>query len=104
MDSICGELSFEDGGYPAQTDRLMAGTDPVLMDAYVCRMRGYEVQDVYAKKGLTDDSYVVYVVFNYICTGIETPVPALSEFYVETGSDGNLKIKGGADDAADISA
>ena len=44
---------------------------------------GYEVQDVYAKKGLTDDSYVVYVVFNYICTGIETPVPALSQFYVE---------------------
>ena len=65
---------------------------------------GYEVQNVYAKKGLTDDSYVVYVVFNYICTGIETPVPALSQFYVETGSDGNLKIKGGADDDADISA
>ena len=65
---------------------------------------GYEVQNVYAKKGLTDDSYVVYVVFNYICTGIETPVPALSQFYVETGSDGNLKIKGGVDDDADISA
>ena len=42
---------------------------------------GYEVQNVYAKKGLTDDSYVVYVVFNYICTGIETPVPALSQFW-----------------------
>ena len=65
---------------------------------------GYEVQDVYAKKGLTDDSYVVYVVFNYICTGIETPVPALSQFYVETDSDGSLKIKGGADEDADISA
>ena len=65
---------------------------------------GYEVQDVYAKKGLTDGSYVVYVVFNYICTGIETPVPALSQFYVETDSDGNLKIKGGADEDADISA
>ena len=65
---------------------------------------GYEVQDVYAKKGLTDGSYVVYVVFNYICTGIETPVPALSQFYVETDSDGNQKIKGGADEDADISA
>ena len=64
---------------------------------------GYEVQDVYAKKGLTDDSYVVYVVFNYICTGIETPVPALSQFYVETDGDGNLKIKGGADEDTDIS-
>ena len=29
-----------------QMDRLMAGTDPVLMDTYVCRMLGYEVQDV----------------------------------------------------------
>ena len=65
---------------------------------------GYEVQDVYAKKGLTDGSYVVYVVFNYICTGIETPVPALSQFYVETDSDGSLKIKGGADADTDISA
>ena len=74
-----------------------------LGDVYK-RQDGYEVQNVYAKKGLTDDSYVVYVVFNYICTGIETPVPALSQFYVETGSDGNLKIKGGADDDADISA
>ena len=64
---------------------------------------GYEVQDVYAKEGLTDGSYVVYVVFNYICTGIETPVPALSQFYVETDSDGNLKIKGGADEDTDIS-
>lgn len=64
---------------------------------------GYEVQDVYAKKGLTDDSYVVYVVFNYICTGIETPVPALSQFYVETDGDGNPKIKGGADEDTDIS-
>ena len=64
---------------------------------------GYEVQDVYAKEGLTDGSYVVYVVFNYICTGIETPVPALSQFYVETDSDGNLQIKGGADEDTDIS-
>ena len=44
------------------------------------------------------------MVFNYICTGIETPVPALSQFYVETDSDGSLKIKGGADEDADISA
>ncbi len=33
-----GIWSFEDGGNPVQMDRLMAGTDPVLMDAYVCRM------------------------------------------------------------------
>ena len=46
VDSICGDLSFEDGGNPVQMDRLMAGTDPVLMDTYVCRMLGYEVQDV----------------------------------------------------------
>ena len=65
---------------------------------------GYEVKDVYAKKGLADGSYVVYVVFNYICTGIDTPVPALSQFYVETGSDGSLKIVGDTESDQSISA
>ena len=65
---------------------------------------GYEVKDVYAKKGLTDGSYVVYVVFNYICTGVDTPVPALSQFYVETASDGSLKIVGDTDSDQSISA
>ena len=46
VDSICGDLSFEDGGNPTQMDRLMAAVDPVLMDAYVCQLLGYEVEEV----------------------------------------------------------
>ena len=46
VDSICGDLSFEDGGNPTRMDRLMAAADPVLMDAYVCQLLGYEVQEV----------------------------------------------------------
>ncbi len=46
VDSICGDLSFEDGGNPTRMDRLMAAADPVLMDAYVCQLLGYEVEEV----------------------------------------------------------
>ncbi|MGN8631241.1 SH3 domain-containing protein [Blautia sp. HCP3S3_G3] len=67
-------------------------------------IEGYEVKDVYSKKGLTEDSYVVYAVFQYMCKGIDTPVPALSQFYVETDSEGKLKIDGGALQDAEITA
>lgn len=46
VDSICGDLSFEDGGNPTQMDRIMAAADPVLCDAYVCSLLGYEIEDV----------------------------------------------------------
>lgn len=67
-------------------------------------IEGYEVGDVYNKKGLSEDSYVVYAVFQYICQGIDTPVPALSQFYVVTDSEGNLKIDGGAEQDTEIIA
>ena len=37
-DNICGDLDFEDGGHPVEMNRILAGCDPVLMDAYVCQM------------------------------------------------------------------
>ncbi|MDO4261746.1 MAG: DUF362 domain-containing protein [Eubacteriales bacterium] len=45
-DSICGDLSFEDGGNPSHMDRIFAAADPVLCDAYVCSLLGYEVGEV----------------------------------------------------------
>ena len=39
-----------------------------------------------------------------MCKGIDTPVPALSQFYVETDSEGKLKIDGGALQDAEITA
>ena len=60
--------------------------------------------DVYTKKGMTDDSYVVYACFSYICQGIETKAPALTQFYVYKNSEGNWVIDNGALQDSEISA
>lgn len=46
VDNICGDLDFEDGGNPVVMNRVLAGMDPVLMDAYVCDMMHYQVGEV----------------------------------------------------------
>ena len=46
VDSICGDLTFEDGGNPVQQDRLVAALDPVLCDSYACRVIGLDPDDV----------------------------------------------------------
>ncbi len=45
-DHICGDLDFEDGGNPVACDCIMAGRDPVLMDAYVCSLLHYPVDEI----------------------------------------------------------
>ncbi len=46
VDSICGDLNFEEGGNPVHTNRMMLGTDPVQMDAYGCELMGLNMNDV----------------------------------------------------------
>ncbi len=46
VDSICGDLNFEEGGNPVPTNRMYLGEDPVQLDAYGCRLMGLEVSDV----------------------------------------------------------
>lgn len=46
VDSICGDLSFEDGGNPVQQDRLIAAADPVLCDAWCCELLDIPVEEV----------------------------------------------------------
>ena len=46
VDSICGDLDFEEGGNPVQTNRMYLGTDPVQIDAYGCRLMGLQAEDV----------------------------------------------------------
>jgi uncharacterized protein (DUF362 family) len=46
VDAICGDLDFEEGGNPVPMNRLIAGLDPVLVDAYACRLMGHAVDDV----------------------------------------------------------
>ena len=46
VDSICGDLDFEEGGNPVHTNRMMLGEDPVQMDAYGCQLMGLDLDDV----------------------------------------------------------
>lgn len=46
VDSICGDLNFEEGGTPVQTNRMLLGRDPVKVDAYGCRLMGIDPADV----------------------------------------------------------
>lgn len=46
VDSICGDLTFEDGGNPVEQNRLMAALDPVLCDTYGCALLGISVETV----------------------------------------------------------
>lgn len=46
VDNICGDLDFEDGGNPVVMNRILAGRDPVLIDAYVCHLMHYEIQEI----------------------------------------------------------
>ena len=46
IDHICGDLTFEEGGSPVVRKCVMAAADPVLVDAYVCSLLGYETGEV----------------------------------------------------------
>ena len=46
VDNICGDLDFEDGGNPFVMNRLFAGLDPVLIDAYVCEELHYKPEEI----------------------------------------------------------
>ena len=46
VDSICGDLDFEEGGTPVQTNRMYLGTDAVQLDAYGCALMGIDPQSV----------------------------------------------------------
>ncbi|NLA58658.1 MAG: DUF362 domain-containing protein [Firmicutes bacterium] len=46
VDGIIGDLTFEEGGTPIRMDKIIIGTDPVLVDAYAIQLMGYELQDV----------------------------------------------------------
>jgi len=53
-DGICGDLDFEEGGNPVPMHRLVAGIDPVLLDAYACRLMGHDPEEV-AYIGLAEE-------------------------------------------------
>lgn len=46
VDSINGDLDFEEGGNPVKTDRMFMGEDAVLMDTFSCSLMGYSPEDI----------------------------------------------------------
>ena len=46
VDSICGDLDFEEGGTPVQTNRMYLGTDAVQLDAYGRTLMGLSPEEV----------------------------------------------------------
>ena len=46
VDSICGDLTFEEGGDPVHTNRMFLGTDPVQIDAFGAGLMGLELDSV----------------------------------------------------------
>ena len=46
VDSICGDLNFEEGGTPVQTNRMYLGTDAVQLDAYGASLMGLPLSQV----------------------------------------------------------
>jgi len=54
VDGICGDLSFEEGGNPVQSNRIIAGRDPLMVDSYCVTLIGYQPDDIeylaYAKE------------------------------------------------------
>ncbi|NMB02734.1 MAG: DUF362 domain-containing protein [Firmicutes bacterium] len=46
VDGLVGDLDFEEGGNPVQMDRIIVGTDPVLVDSYVAQLLGYDPAEI----------------------------------------------------------
>ena len=46
IDGICGDPTFEEGGKPVVSNRVLIGTDPVLLDSYAARILGYDPEEI----------------------------------------------------------
>lgn len=47
VDSICGDLNFEEGGTPVETNRMYLGDDAVQLDAYGASLMGLSLGQVH---------------------------------------------------------
>ncbi|WP_320129182.1 DUF362 domain-containing protein [uncultured Sphaerochaeta sp.] len=46
VDSLNGDLDFEEGGNPVETDRMFATRDSVLCDSFGAQLLGFELEDI----------------------------------------------------------
>lgn len=78
--SVVDEISEE------EKNRILRSKDLV---------EGYQNITCYTKKGLEENSYLVFVYYELKFVQIETPAPGLSPVYVYTNEEGNLTIFNG---------
>ncbi|MDR2571386.1 MAG: DUF362 domain-containing protein [Oscillospiraceae bacterium] len=54
VDGICGDLTFEEGGTPVESNRIIAGRDPLMIDSLCAELIGYHPDEIeylsYGKK------------------------------------------------------
>jgi len=46
VDGICGDLSFEEGGSPVVSNRIIAGRDPLMVDSFCAELIGYKPDEI----------------------------------------------------------
>lgn len=46
VDGICGDLTFEEGGNPVESNRIIAGRNPILVDSYCAELIGYRPDEI----------------------------------------------------------
>ena len=46
VDSVCGDLSFEEGGTPTYAGRVLVGRCPVMVDSFCAELIGLRAEDV----------------------------------------------------------
>ena len=46
VDGICGDLTFEEGGNPVISNRIIAGRDPLMVDSYCAELIGYRPDEI----------------------------------------------------------
>jgi len=46
VDGICGDLTFEEGGSPVVSNRIIAGRNPLLVDSYCAELIGYRPDEI----------------------------------------------------------
>ena len=46
VDGICGDLSMEEGGNPVESNRIIAGRNPLTVDSYCAELIGYKPDEI----------------------------------------------------------
>lgn len=46
VDGICGDLTFEEGGNPVVSNRIIAGRDPLMIDSLCATLIGYHPDEI----------------------------------------------------------